>query len=91
MVILFVTEYAMKIIVAGASGYVGSEIVKQALGLQQVTAVIALARRTLPVPQNLPPGSDPSKFKSVVIKDYDEYPEDVKREFAGAAACIWFV
>lgn len=51
------------------------------------------SRRPIVAPENLPAGADASKLRSVVVKDYfataAEYPEDVRREFTGAGACIW--
>ncbi|OQE85273.1 hypothetical protein PENNAL_c0024G03192 [Penicillium nalgiovense] len=58
----------MKLIVAGASSLLGTEI-----------------------PVQLDKSIDTSKLKNVVIRDYSEYPDDVKAEFSGADACIWTV
>lgn len=75
----------MKIIVAGATGLVGTEIITQCLAIEEITSIIALARK----PVNLEEGIDASKLKNVVIRDYEEYVDDVKAEFAGADVCIW--
>lgn len=75
----------MKLIVAGATGLVGSEIIRQALRNSYVTEVIALARKPVVIDD-----SSTSKLKSVVIRDYAEYPDEVKAELAGADACIWY-
>lgn len=78
----------MKLIVAGATGLVGTEIIRQSLQISEITQIIALARK----PVHVEDGTDPlSKLKSVVIRDYGEYSADVKAEFAGADACIWYV
>ena len=79
----------MKLIIAGATGFVGTELVRQSLQNPKVTSVIALARRPVPAPSNLNPGADASKLHSVTVKDYDGYPNEVKKQFAGADACIW--
>jgi hypothetical protein len=79
----------MKLIIAGASGYLATEVVRQSLYLPQITSVIALARKNVSAPEDLGTGADASKLKSVVIKDYDEYPEEVRKEFEDADACIW--
>ncbi|CAG8935899.1 unnamed protein product [Penicillium salamii] len=77
----------MKLIVAGATGLLGTEIIRQTLRIPEITEVVALARK----PVHLDEGSDISKIKSVIIRDYGEYSDDVKAEFAGADACIWTV
>ncbi|KAH8900017.1 hypothetical protein GQ53DRAFT_776769 [Thozetella sp. PMI_491] len=79
----------MKLIVTGATGYVGSEVVRQSLQRADITSVVAVARKKVTAPSDA--GENASKLKSVVIKDYAEYPDEVKREFAGANACIWTV
>ncbi len=73
----------MKIIVAGATGHVASEVIRQAAQMPAITSIIALARRPLATQEPNP------KVNSVVIQDYAEYPESVKKELAGADACIW--
>ncbi|KAH6690277.1 hypothetical protein F5X68DRAFT_259753 [Plectosphaerella plurivora] len=75
----------MKLIVAGATGFVASEVIRQASRMPEITSIVALARK--PVTVDKP---DP-KVKSVIIKDYGEFPDDVKKELAGANACIWTV
>jgi putative NADH-flavin reductase len=75
----------MKLIVTGATGLVGSEIIKQSLLLKEITSVVAVARQPITLDQ----GVDASKLKSVVVKDYSEYSDSVKDEFAEADACIW--
>ncbi|KAF3071122.1 putative nucleoside-diphosphate-sugar epimerase protein [Daldinia childiae] len=81
----------MKLIISGATGFVANEIIRQSLSRTEITSIVALARKPVSIPEKLLPNASPSKLKSVVIKDYDHYPEEVKNEFAGAAACIWTV
>lgn len=77
----------MKLIIAGATGFVGRELVRQSLRMREITTVVALARK----PVSAPEGCDAAKLKSVVIEDYGTYPEHLRKEFAGADACIWCV
>jgi nucleoside-diphosphate-sugar epimerase len=77
----------MKIIVAGATGLVGSEIIRQCLDIRAVTEVIALARKPIQIDES----TNFSKVKTVLIEDYGYYPDHVKAAFAGADACIWCV
>lgn len=75
----------MKLIIAGATSLLGREIVRQSLQIRAITQVISLALQ----PVQLDKSIDTSKLKNVVIRDYSEYPDDVKAELAGADACIW--
>jgi uncharacterized protein YbjT (DUF2867 family) len=80
----------MKLIIAGASGLVATEVIRQSLRNKEITTVLALARR----PVSAPPGTNPtdaSKLRSIVIKDYETYNEDARKEFSDADACIWTV
>ncbi|KAF1994731.1 hypothetical protein P154DRAFT_624482 [Amniculicola lignicola CBS 123094] len=70
-----------------ASGYVATEVVRQALLHPSITSVVALARNPVAAPQDSPHSS---KLKSLTV-DYDSYSDDVKNEIAGADACIWTV
>ncbi|CAG8898784.1 unnamed protein product [Penicillium egyptiacum] len=81
------SEATMKLIIAGATSLLGTEIVKQSLQIREITQIVLLAFQ----PLQLDAGIDSSKLKSIVIRDYSEYPDDVKAEFAGADACIWTV
>ncbi|KAJ5648059.1 hypothetical protein N7490_004431 [Penicillium lividum] len=77
----------MKLIVAGATGLVGREIIRQALQHSDVTQLIALARKPIQTENT----SNSTKLKSILISDYEEYSDEVKTELAGADACIWTV
>ncbi|KAI1493069.1 putative nucleoside-diphosphate-sugar epimerase [Biscogniauxia mediterranea] len=84
----------MKLIISGATGFVGREVLRQSLSRREITSVVALARRPIAAADldlDLGPSADPSKLTSVVVPDYDQYPDAARREFAGAAACIWTV
>lgn len=75
----------MKLIVAGGTGFTAAEVIKQAVELDEITSLVVLARKPVP----LPDGPGASKVKTVIIKDYEEYSDEAKAEFAGADACIW--
>ena len=80
----------MKLVIAGASGFVGTELIRQSLKRPDISTVIALARKPVSAPDDLGPHVHPSKLRSVVIDDYGSYPEDVRTELAQADACIWY-
>lgn len=79
----------MKLIVAGSTGFVGTEVIRQAISNPAVTSIIALARRQTDVPQDA--GVNAPKLKSVVCDNFDSYSDKVKNELRGANACIWYV
>ena len=76
----------MKVVIGGATGLLGSELVRQSLRMPAVTSVVALGRK----PVSLPEGSDAAKLRNVVVEDFGTYSEDARREFEGVAACIWY-
>ncbi|KIX02556.1 uncharacterized protein Z518_08497 [Rhinocladiella mackenziei CBS 650.93] len=81
----------MKIVVAGSTGFVATEIIRQALSHSDITTVVALGRREISAPPNLGPTADPSKLKSVILQDFENYTKDVKEELTGLDAVIWTI
>lgn len=81
----------MKLIVAGSTGFVATELIRQALSHPAVTSIVALARRETAVPQNTGLGANAAKLKPVICEDFGNYSENVKQELAGADACIWYI
>lgn len=80
----------MKLIVTGATGFVGREIIRQSLSHPKIASVVALARKPVAAPEKPLAGSDSSKLRSVMIQDYEVYPDEIKKELSGAGACIWY-
>ncbi|THV46843.1 hypothetical protein BGAL_0355g00020 [Botrytis galanthina] len=78
----------MKLIVAGSTGFVATELIKQALSSPEITSIVALARRETSVPQTLDDNADITKFKAVMCDDFSNYSESVKKELEGADALI---
>lgn len=81
----------MKLIIAGASGFVATEIIRQSLSIPKITSVIALARRPISTPLNLDQNAHASKLHRVVVENYDSYSDDVLKQLTGADACIWYI
>ncbi|KAH8601827.1 hypothetical protein B0O99DRAFT_680942 [Bisporella sp. PMI_857] len=82
----------MKIVVAGATGFVGAEVIHQALSNTAVASIIALSRRPMlpPDPDTLGRYEDVSKLESVVLQDWlHAYPASVQARIKDADACIW--
>lgn len=80
----------MKLIVAGSTGFVATEVIRQALSHPAVTSIMALGRRETAVPPNTQPGADPKKLTSVICEDFQNYSQSVKGQLSGADACIWY-
>ncbi|KAL7950514.1 hypothetical protein V8C42DRAFT_306745 [Trichoderma barbatum] len=81
----------MKLIIVGSSGFVGNELVRQALISPAVTSVVAIARRETPVPESLKDSRDAAKLTSVVCDDFLNYSDNVKQQISNADACIWLM
>jgi uncharacterized protein YbjT (DUF2867 family) len=73
----------MKLIIVGATGFVGTEILRQSLLRKDITSVVAVTRRALTSPPSSP------KLQNVVVKDYDQYNDEAKTAFKDANGCIW--
>jgi uncharacterized protein YbjT (DUF2867 family) len=70
----------MKVIITGATGTAGSEVLRQALADPKITEVLVLSRRPL--------GIDDSKLKAALLNDFLDYAT-VAPQFAGYDACLW--
>jgi len=79
----------MKVVIAGSTGFVGQEVVRQALLHPLITKVVTLSRRDHDLPQDLRTPDIEEKFTSVSCSDFKSYPQYVKDEISGADACIW--
>lgn len=76
----------MKLVIGGSSGFVGTELVRQALSNPAITSIVALSRRETTVPA---PADGAAKLTSLVCDDFENYPEHVRRELHDVDACIW--
>lgn len=78
----------MKLIIGGSSGFVGTELVRQALTNPAITSIIGVSRRHTPVP----PGStdDSGKLKAVPCENFEIYSDSFENELKDADACIWY-
>lgn len=74
----------MKILLTGASGSVGGEVLAHCLNHPQISSVVAFVRRDLP--QEL---SSHRKLESVVMKDFSVWPEEILKSHTDAVAMIW--
>jgi nucleoside-diphosphate-sugar epimerase len=71
----------MKVILTGATGFVGSEIVAQLLERSEIDEVTCLTRR----PVNL----QSPKLRTILHDDFTRYNKDLATKLAEHSACIW--
>jgi uncharacterized protein YbjT (DUF2867 family) len=76
----------MKIILTGATGFVGGEALKSAVAHPAISEVVVVTRRDLTAEQKASSGA---KVTTVVLPDFSTYPADVLDQLAGAEACVW--
>ncbi|KAI9880013.1 MAG: hypothetical protein M1830_005932 [Pleopsidium flavum] len=74
----------MKVIVTGATGFVGGEVLRQCIRNPAITSIVVVTRKEL-----APEVSNNSKVKVIIHKDFEEYSEPLLRECAGAEGCLW--
>ena len=71
----------MKVIVTGATGFIGAEVLAQTLAHPAITSVVALSRRELPTKH--------PKLTTIIHSDFTSYPPSLLSQLAGAEACIY--
>ncbi|KAN0104872.1 hypothetical protein V8E51_010617 [Hyaloscypha variabilis] len=76
----------MKIIIFGASGFIGSSLLTHCLQEPSLTSLIVISRRQLPSIASLDP-----RIKVIVLENFLTYPESVLNELTGAKACFWAI
>lgn len=74
----------MKLIIGGSTGYVATELIRQALVNPAISSIVALGRREA---TQLP---NAAKLKWVICDDFVNYSDGVKIDLEGADACIWY-
>lgn len=76
----------MKVIVTGATGLVGSAVVRQCIANEKITHAFVLTRKPLPETVTASP-----KVTVITHNDFSSYPADLLEKLAGAEACIWYL
>ena len=75
----------MKIILTGATGLVGSSVLRECISNQDVTHVLALTRK--PLPQEF---MNNPKVTVVIHDDFLNYSPALLEQLSGAEACLWY-
>ncbi|PVH94493.1 hypothetical protein DM02DRAFT_693001 [Periconia macrospinosa] len=77
----------MKLIVAGATGFIGREVLYAALQHPAVTSVVSLSRRAVVDPRI----SNHEKWENILLEDFRDYHPDAIARMQGAVGCIWAI
>ncbi|KAI0205719.1 hypothetical protein F4808DRAFT_455944 [Astrocystis sublimbata] len=75
-----------KIIITGATGFLGRAVVQEAIGSSSVTHAFILTRS--PLPSHI---SQHSKVTVIEHDDFMSYPPDVLKKLLGCESCIWCI
>jgi nucleoside-diphosphate-sugar epimerase len=77
-----------KVILTGATGFVGGELVKQLLKNSKIGCIVCLTRREV----NLDHLTDlnKNKVKNLLLKDWISYSDDEIKLMADAEVCFWY-
>ena len=75
----------MKILITGAMGTIGKEILHQCLQRPEITEVVALTRREMPGEVTKSP-----KVRTVIVKDFASWDAELIDQIKGAHAMIWY-
>ena len=78
----------MKIFLTGSTGLISNVVLARCLASPAIDSILTLTRRSLPTEL-----VSNTKIKSIVRKDFANYPEDdnddLAHEFRSVDACIW--
>ena len=75
----------MKVILTGATGFIGGQVLKDCLSNPAITSIVAISRRELPSDLT----RNASKLTVIIHNDFTSYPSHMLEELKGAQACIW--
>ncbi|KAJ3043560.1 hypothetical protein HDV00_004660 [Rhizophlyctis rosea] len=75
----------MHLLLTGATGFIGSAVLRQALSHPQITTITLLSRREVGASLY----HNNSKVRTVIVKDFANYTEEVVNEIKDADACVW--
>jgi N-acetyl-gamma-glutamylphosphate reductase len=71
----------VKVILAGGTGLIGGAALQRLIDHPDVTSIVALSRRELPIKN--------AKVQTVIVKDFLKYDSEALAQLEGAKAAIW--
>lgn len=79
-----------KLAIYGCTGMVGAEVVHEALIDPSIASIVAIARKEVKPVDNVD-SSAAKKLQSIILKDFLQYPEEVKSSLADIDGCIYSI
>jgi len=73
----------MHLILAGATGLVGSAVLHEMIGRESISQISVLSRRQVPMAEGH------EKVHVIIHKDFKQYPDDVMEKLRGAEGVVW--
>lgn len=74
----------MKLILAGSTGFIGKEVLHQALSHPSISSLVILSRRAIPEEISTNP-----KVQVIILEDFMVYTPEVLEQLKDADGCIW--
>jgi hypothetical protein len=75
---------AMKVIITGATGFIGGEVLGQCIINPSITNIVVLSRRDISAT-----AKESNKVEVIIHENFLEYPDSLLERLGGASACIW--
>jgi NAD(P)-dependent dehydrogenase (short-subunit alcohol dehydrogenase family) len=76
----------MKVIITGATGFVGGAVLKRCIADSRIDQIVVLSRRDLQ--ESL---KESAKVTILILESFTAYEPEVLERLAGAQACLWYV
>lgn len=84
--LLFGCQNQMKIVLTGATGFIGGAVLQQCIAKPSISTIFVLTRRDLPKDLSSSP-----KVTVILHDDFMSWPDSLLEQLRGAEGCIWCV
>ncbi|RFU28373.1 hypothetical protein B7463_g7984, partial [Scytalidium lignicola] len=74
----------MRVILTGVTGFIGKEVLNEAINHPAITSIICVTRS--PIPES---AKNNSKVQEIIHEDLSSWPTTLITQLEGAEACIW--